>query len=108
LTEALRVAPGLAAADIRDIRVGLRPYSADTMPVLGPVPGVRNISLATGHGPTGLTLGPYSGKVVADVILGIQPTIDISAFYVTRFAGDATTTSSPAIDTSWHRSSVDR
>jgi D-amino-acid dehydrogenase len=97
LSEALRVAPGLAAADIRDIRVGLRPYSADTMPVLGPVPGVREIVLATGHGPTGLTLGPYSGKVVADVVLGAQPTVDISAFYVTRFAADATTTRAPVM-----------
>jgi D-amino-acid dehydrogenase len=90
LSEALRVAPGLASAEIRDIRVGLRPYSADTMPVLGPVPGVRDVYLVTGHGPTGLTLGPYSGKVVADLLLGQQPTSDISAFYVTRFAAGAT------------------
>jgi D-amino-acid dehydrogenase len=67
------------------------------MPVLGPVPGVREIVLATGHGPTGLTLGPYSGKVVADVVLGTQPLVDISAFYVTRFAADATTTRAPVI-----------
>jgi glycine/D-amino acid oxidase-like deaminating enzyme len=100
LSEALRVAPGLAAAEIRDIRVGLRPYSADTMPVLGPVPGVRDISLATGHGPTGLTLGPYSGKVVADTILGTQPPVDLSAFYVTRFAADALTSWSPVINAS--------
>jgi D-amino-acid dehydrogenase len=97
LDEALRVAPGLAAAEIRDIRVGLRPYSADTMPVLGPVPGLGGIFLATGHGPTGLTLGPYSGKVIAEVILGTQPTVDISAFYVTRFAANVTTTWSPTI-----------
>jgi D-amino-acid dehydrogenase len=90
LSEALRVAPGLAAAEIRDIRVGLRPYSADTMPVLGPVPGVRNIYLASGHGPTGLTLGPYSGKVIADLIVANQPTADLSAFYVTRFSAAAT------------------
>jgi D-amino-acid dehydrogenase len=99
LSEALRVAPGLAAAAIRDIRVGLRPYSADTMPVLGPVPGVRDIYLATGHGPTGLTLGPYSGKIVADLLFGQRPTADISAFYVTRFAAGATTRS-PAIGAS--------
>jgi D-amino-acid dehydrogenase len=108
LTEALRVMPGLAAAEIRDIRVGLRPYSADTMPVLGPVPGMRGIALATGHGPTGLTLGPYSGKVIADVILGTPPTIDISAFYVTRFTADATTMRSPASEAEWHRTSMDR
>jgi D-amino-acid dehydrogenase len=97
LSEALRVAPGLAAADIRDIRVGLRPYSADTMPVLGPVPGVRDIYLATGHGPTGLTLGPFSGKVVADLALGQRPTTDISPFYVTRFAAGVAARS-PAIN----------
>ena len=32
LVEALRVAPGLAAAEIREIRVGLRPFAADTLP----------------------------------------------------------------------------
>ncbi len=99
LSEALRVAPGLAAAAIRDIRVGLRPYSADTMPVLGPIPDVRDIYLATGHGPTGLTLGPYSGKIVAELLLGQQPTADISDFSVTRFATGATTRS-PASSTS--------
>jgi D-amino-acid dehydrogenase len=38
LGEALRVAPGLRDAEIREIRVGLRPYSTvDGLPVLGPV-----------------------------------------------------------------------
>jgi D-amino-acid dehydrogenase len=86
LGEALRVAPGLAQAEIRDIRVGLRPLTLDTMPVLGTVPGVRNIFLATGHGPTGLTLGPYSGKVVAEMMLGEALTTDMTAFQVSRFA----------------------
>ncbi len=86
LSEALRVAPGLAAAEIREIRVGLRPLAIDELPVLGPVPGVENILLATGHGPTGLTLGPYSGKVIADIALGQPAATDISAFHVSRFA----------------------
>jgi D-amino-acid dehydrogenase len=86
LSEALRVAPGLAAAEIREIRVGLRPLTVDELPVLGPVPGVGNILLATGHGPTGLTLGPYSGKVIADMALGQTAATDISAFHVSRFA----------------------
>lgn len=85
LQEALRIAPGLAQAEIRDIRIGLRPLTVDTMPVLGTVPGVREVFLATGHGPTGLTLGPYSGKVVADMMLGKTPPTDISAFHVSRF-----------------------
>jgi D-amino-acid dehydrogenase len=92
LGEALRVAPGLAQAEIRDIRVGLRPLTVDTMPVLGTVPGVQNIFLITGHGPTGLTLGPYSGKVVAEMMLGEEPTADIAAFHVSRFASGGATT----------------
>ena len=86
LDEALRVAPGLANAEIRDIRVGLRPYTSDTMPVLGPVPGVQRILLATGHGPTGLTLGPYSGRLIAEMMMGQAPAQDISAFHLSRFS----------------------
>jgi len=85
LREALRVAPGLAVAEIREIRVGLRPLTADTLPVLGPVEGVRGVYLITGHGPTGLTLGPYSGKVVAEQMLGKPPGVDLTPFSLARF-----------------------
>jgi D-amino-acid dehydrogenase len=85
LGEALRVAPGLAAAEIREIRVGLRPYTQDLLPVLGPVPGRKNVCLATGHGPTGLQLGPYSGKLIADLILGKGLAIDLDAYRISRF-----------------------
>jgi len=85
LGEALRVAPGLAGAEIREIRVGLRPFTSDTLPVLGPVPGTAGVFLVTGHGPTGLTLGPYSGKLVADQMLGKAPELDLSPFSVARF-----------------------
>lgn len=87
LGQALRVAPGLAAAEIREIRVGLRPLAADGLPVLGPVRGMRNVLLVTGHGPSGLTLGCYSGKIIADMVFGKSPASDISAFAVSRFAG---------------------
>ena len=85
LDEALRVAPGLASAEIREIRVGLRPLTSDTLPVLGPVPGVSGVFLVTGHGPTGLTLGPYSAKLVAGQMLGKPPASDLSPFSIARF-----------------------
>ena len=85
LGEALRVAPGLAAAEIREIRVGLRPYTQDLLPVLGPVPGRKNVYLATGHGPTGLQLGPYSGKLVADLILNRDLSVELDAYRINRF-----------------------
>ena len=85
LDEALRVAPGLSSARLLDVRVGLRPYSVDSLPVLGTVPNYDSLYLATGHGPTGLQLGPYSGKVLADMIAGQPVDDDLSPFHISRF-----------------------
>jgi D-amino-acid dehydrogenase len=85
LGEALRVAPGLAEATIREIRVGLRPASRDGRPILGPVPGLERLLLATGHGSIGLQLGPYSGKVVAGMIARGEAETDIGPFSLARF-----------------------
>ncbi|HYZ25562.1 MAG TPA: FAD-dependent oxidoreductase [Geminicoccaceae bacterium] len=85
LAEALRVAPGLAEATIREIRVGLRPASRDGLPILGPVAGFERLLLATGHGSIGLQLGPYSGKVVAGMIARGEAETDIGPFRLARF-----------------------
>jgi D-amino-acid dehydrogenase len=85
LGEALRVAPGLAGARMLETRVGLRPLSADGLPVLGRVPGVAGAYVATGHGPSGLTLGPYSARVVADLVVGRVPDLDLAPFRPDRF-----------------------
>lgn len=87
LGEALRVAPGLGVATLQEVRIGFRPASPDQLPILGKAAGLENIYVATGHGPSGLQLGPYSGAVVADLALGRQPSIDLSAFVPERFAG---------------------
>ena len=73
-------------AQIREIRVGLRPVSQDGLPILGPVSGIANLLLATGHGPVGLQLGPYSGKVVAETIIDGAAETDIGRFSLARFA----------------------
>jgi len=83
--EAIRVAPGLRTAGIREIRVGLRPLSRDGMPVIGPLPGHPRIMVVTGHGPMGLHLGPYSGKVVSDAICSGDWPSDWAGFGVERF-----------------------
>jgi D-amino-acid dehydrogenase len=85
LGEALRIAPGLEDASVDEIRVGLRPASPDGLPVLGPVPGVRNVLLATGHGPSGLLLGPYSGKLIAELASQSAPGPELAAFALDRF-----------------------
>jgi D-amino-acid dehydrogenase len=85
LGEALRVAPGLAAAKLLEVRVGLRPLTADGLPVLGRVSGWDGLLLATGHGPTGLQLGPYSGKLMAEMAQGKTPHDDLTPFRIDRF-----------------------
>jgi D-amino-acid dehydrogenase len=85
LGEALRVAPGLAGATVREVRVGLRPASLDQLPILGPAPGFDNVLFATGHGPSGLQLGPWSGAAVADLAMGRPVAIDLGPFAIGRF-----------------------
>ena len=82
---ALSVAPGLATATIAEIRIGLRPFSPDGIPVLGRAPGLSNVWLCTGHGPSGLTLGPISGALVAALINGEAPAFDLKPYGPERY-----------------------
>ena len=84
LATALDIAPGLANGTLGEVRVGLRPLSADGLPVLGRVPGHDNVVIATGHGPSGLQLGPYSGRLAAELATGRQPSSDLTPFAVDR------------------------
>jgi D-amino-acid dehydrogenase len=92
LDEALRVAPGLADATLQEVRVGLRPASPDGLPLLGRIPGCERLYVATGHGASGLQLGPYSGALVADLALGqssapdLGADVDLAPFAPERFA----------------------
>lgn len=80
LSEALRIAPGLAPATVHEMRIGFRPLSEDGVPVLGPVPGVDGLILATGAGPSGLTIGPFCGAVAAGLALGEPAPLDLSPY----------------------------
>jgi D-amino-acid dehydrogenase len=78
LGEALALAPGLGAGTYLETRVGFRPVAA--RPLLGPVPGVAGLFVATGLGANGLTMGPYSGSLVARAALGEFVPIDLTPF----------------------------
>jgi D-amino-acid dehydrogenase len=86
LGQALAVAPGLAEGTYLETRVGFRPMGPDGLPLLGPVPGVDGLVVATGLGPTGLTMGPYAGAIAARVALGEQPGIDLTPLSPLRTA----------------------
>lgn len=87
LGEALRVAPGLSQATLHEVRIGLRPLSADGLPFIGRLPGHANVVIATGHGPSGLQLGPFSGLLAARLVTGQEVAVDLTPFAVDRAIG---------------------
>jgi glycine/D-amino acid oxidase-like deaminating enzyme len=63
-----RFVPALARAEIASVRSCARPQSADGRPLLG---AVRDgVFAAAGHGPWGISLGPASARLVADLVTG--------------------------------------
>jgi D-amino-acid dehydrogenase len=87
LDEGLRLAPGLRAASLLETRVGFRPVSEDRRPLLGALPDHPNVFVATGHAGYGLELGPYSGALVAELVMERSPRIDLGPFAPARFTG---------------------
>lgn len=86
LLRAQRYAPGLAAAPIVRTWVGLRPYSLDKHPLIGPWPHVRGLWIAAGHEGLGISLAPITGRLLAQQIAGQTPVIDHTPYLPERFA----------------------
>ena len=84
LGEALELCPILAEAEVERSWAGLRPGSIDTRPYLGIAPGYDNLIVATGHKRAGLQLAPATAEVIADLVLGRPPRIDLSSFRIDR------------------------
>lgn len=84
LEKALEVAPGLENSSLLETRVGFRPYTPESIPVLGELPGFENILIGNGLGATGLTAGPYLGSELARLTLGEEPGMDMSLYRVER------------------------
>ena len=64
---------------------GLRPCTPDGLPVVGGVPGHDGVFVANGHAMLGLTFGPITGKLVAELVLDGKPSMDIHGLRVERF-----------------------
>jgi D-amino-acid dehydrogenase len=80
----LELAPGLANATVTETRVGFRPLAGDGRPLIGPLPSYEGLFVATGLGALGLTLGPYVGAVVADLVQGRPPALDLGPYALDR------------------------
>ena len=58
----------------------------DGTPIVGPTP-IDNLLLATGHGTLGWTMAAGTGRVIADIVSGRQPDIDIGGLTMARYRG---------------------
>jgi D-amino-acid dehydrogenase len=79
--------PKFSEADFEGVKpwAGLRPVSPDGIPYLGRPGKLPNLIVATGHAMMGLSLGPVSGQLVADLLEGKQPFRPIGRMAVGRF-----------------------
>lgn len=79
--------PRFTIEDFANIKpwVGLRPVSPDGMPYLGRARDWSNVIIATGHAMMGISLGPVTGELVAQLLVGDKPAIDLSLLKPERF-----------------------
>lgn len=80
--------PEFGAADFAGVPAwsGLRPCSPDGLPYIGRARAYDNLVVATGHAMMGVSTGPATGQLVADLIAGRKPAIAIGRFEPDRFA----------------------
>jgi D-amino-acid dehydrogenase len=88
LEQGRKMLPGLASSHPENqisVWMGHRPSLPDSLPVIGPSQATPDVIYAFGHGHVGMTSAPMTGKVVADLVAGRTPAIDIAPFSAGRF-----------------------
>ncbi|HEX4008714.1 MAG TPA: FAD-binding oxidoreductase [Solirubrobacteraceae bacterium] len=83
---AARLIPALASCPIDDVWVGFRPWLPDHLPAIGASRAVPGLVVGTGHEGSGVALGPVTGRLLAQVICGEEPAVDLAPFDPDRFA----------------------
>lgn len=85
LKQAEAFLPGLKTANATQW-MGHRPMMVDSTPVISVSPGHGNVFYAFGHGHYGITQGPTTGRLIADLVNGNEPGIDMTPYSIQRFA----------------------
>ncbi len=85
LKRAKQALPGLTWRETREW-MGHRPTLTDSIPVIGPVPGVAGAYMGFGHHHVGLTGGPKTGRLLAGMISGQRPNIELAPYRPERFS----------------------
>lgn len=97
LNQALAVAPGLGHATVVETRIGFRPLGPDARPLLGIAAGMGGLVIGNGMGPSGLTIGPFAGRLLAQVALAQSPDLLLASYDPFRPRTDISTSDADAI-----------
>lgn len=81
---AQRALPGLKVEDATDW-MGHRPSLPDTIPIISPSSRMPGVWYATGHGHLGLTHSATTARLIADMIDGVAPSLDMAPFRINRY-----------------------
>jgi glycine oxidase len=77
---AITMVPALAQAEFEKAWSGLRPHAEGHLPLIGRPAGFENLIVATGHFRWGLHLSPITARIVAELITGRTPQVDLKPF----------------------------
>lgn len=80
------VLPALRSVCIIRTYAGLRPWTPDARPLIGPTQYLNGLFFAAGHGGEGITHGLLTGRLIAEIMAGEQTVIDVSPLSPDRFA----------------------
>ena len=87
LRAAIELVPSLRELPIARTWCGFRPWAPDSLPVLGPWPGVDGLYVATGHFRNGILLAPITARLLTEWITGKTLSVDVPDFLPDRFLG---------------------
>ena len=65
--------------------MGRRPSFPDSLPAIGEVPGHKNLFVAFGHSHYGFGMAPATGRIVANLVNGTPPNVDLTPYRIDRF-----------------------
>jgi glycine oxidase len=88
LSAAITLVPGLAQLPISRTWYGFRPWAPDSLPVLGPWPGIEGLFVATAHYRNGILLAPITARLMTEWMTHGRPSMDVEDFLPQRFIKD--------------------
>ncbi len=85
LMAAIALVPGVATLPISRTWYGFRPWAPDSLPILGPWPGIEGLFVATAHYRNGILLAPITARLMTEMMTHGRPSLDVKDFLPNRF-----------------------